>query len=163
MFGFLKIKKADRSVVAAVSGELIPIEAVEDDVFSQKMMGEGYGINPSSGEIFSPVAGTVTTIFPTKHAIGITTPEGLEVLVHMGLDTVEMNGEPFEEKIEKDVVVGTDTLLAKMNVDQVVASGRKPTVVVVYTNMDKLKDFPDISAQPAPVQHGDVLGSLLYK
>ncbi|MDC4186475.1 PTS glucose transporter subunit IIA [Loigolactobacillus coryniformis] len=159
MFGLFK-KKAS-IVVAAVSGELIPIDQVEDEVFSQKMMGEGYAIQPTTKKVYAPVKGKISTIFPTKHAIGITTQEGLEVLVHLGIDTVEMNGMPFDITVKLNEQVNPDTLLGVMDNQQIIESGRKDTVVVVYTNMDKLKHFPTITSQT--VEHGTEIGSLSYK
>ena len=159
MFDFLK-KNKGRKIVAPISGSLIPIEYVEDDVFSQKMMGDGFAVKPSDDVIYSPVKGKITTVFPTKHAIGITTPEGLEILVHMGLDTVDLKGAPFEVYVDAGQEVDTDTKLARMDLDQVKAAGLDTTIVVVYTNMDKLKSFPTVSAKL--VEHGNQVGSLTY-
>ncbi len=77
----------------------MPLDTLNDGVFSEKMMGEGYAIAPEEQAVYAPIAGTISSVFPTKHAIGITSDAGLEVLVHMGLDTVEMNGTPFETKV----------------------------------------------------------------
>mgnify|MGYP000894742020 FL=1 len=159
MFDFLKKNKGSK-IVAPISGSLIPIEDVGDDVFSQKMMGDGFAVKPSDDVIYSPVKGKITTVFPTKHAIGITTPEGLEILVHMGLDTVDLKGAPFEVYVDADQEVDVDTKLARMDLDQVQAAGLDTTIVVVYTNMDKLKSFPTVSAKL--VEHGDQVGSLTY-
>lgn len=159
MFGFGK--KKEQSVVAVADGKVEPITEVTDDVFSQKMMGDGYAIEPSSNEVCSPVSGVVSTVFPTKHAIGITTDKGLEILVHMGLDTVELKGAPFQSQVQEGQSVTKNTLLSKMDVAAIEKSGREATVVVVYTNMDLLKGVPEVSA--GNVKHGDVVGSLQYK
>lgn len=159
MFGFLK-KTKGKAVVAPISGQLIAIDAVSDDVFSQKMMGDGFAVVPDDGVVYAPVAGKITTVFPTKHAIGITTPEGLEVLVHMGLDTVELNGAPFEIDVKVDDEVAAGDRLGTIDSAQIKASGREDTIVVVYTNMDLLKSWPTVTAQP--VGHGDELGQLAY-
>ena len=87
--------------VAPANGEMIPIDKVEDDVFSQKMMGEGFAVVPENGEIASPVSGTIVSVFPTKHAIGIKTDDDIEVLLHMGIDTVDLGGEAFEIKVRE--------------------------------------------------------------
>ncbi|MCI1283613.1 MAG: PTS glucose transporter subunit IIA [Lacticaseibacillus songhuajiangensis] len=159
MFGFFK-KNSGFKVVAPVSGMAMPIEGVKDDVFSSKMMGDGFAVSPTSNDIFAPVKGRISTVFPTKHAIGITTPDGLEVLVHMGLDTVEMEGAPFEVFVEKDQEVNAGDQLAVMDRLQVQQSGRDDSIVVVYTNMDLLKDYPKVENKQ--VEHGDELGNLKF-
>ena len=98
MFGLFKKEKSD-VFTAPVTGQLMPLDALNDGVFSEKMMGEGYAVAPEEQAVYAPIAGTISSVFPTKHAIGITSDAGLEVLVHMGLDTVEMNGTPFETKV----------------------------------------------------------------
>ena len=149
MFNFFKKKNKGLEVDAAVDGELIPITEVKDDVFSTKMLGDGYAIKPTSGEIHSPVEGDISTLFPTKHAIGIKTKEGLEILVHLGIDTVELNGAPFEMKIQKGDHVIAGQLLGTMDLKQVTDSGRDDSVIVVYTNMDLIESI-------TPVQKGSI-------
>lgn len=149
MFNFFKKKNKGLEVDAAVDGELIPITEVKDDVFSTKMLGDGYSIKPTSGEIHSPVEGDISTLFPTKHAIGIKTKEGLEILVHLGIDTVELNGAPFEMKIQKGDHVIAGQLLGTMDLKQVTDSGRDDSVIVVYTNMDLIESI-------TPVQKGSI-------
>lgn len=158
MFDFLKKKKP--AVVAPATGYLMPIDQVKDEVFSQKMMGDGFAVKPSEPGIYAPLSGKITTVFPTKHAIGITTPEGLEVLVHMGLDTVELNGTPFEVAIKLNDEVKAGDHLADMNLDTVAEGGKDDTVVIVYTNMEKLEEAPVIN--PGQVAHGDEVGKLIY-
>lgn len=159
MFGLFKKNKTE-NVVAPATGQLIKIEEVRDDVFSQKMMGDGFAVQPTHDEIYAPVAGVISTIFPTKHAIGITTSEGLEVLVHMGLDTVELNGAPFVMSVQNGQSVTTDTKLADMYLDKVKTLGKDTTVVVVYTNTDKVSAVPEIDSKH--VSHGDQIGVLGY-
>lgn len=149
MFNFFKKKNKGLEVDAAVDGELIPITEVKDDVFSTKMLGDGYAIKPTSGEIHSPVEGDISTLFPTKHAIGIKTKEGLEILVHLGIDTVELNGAPFEMKIQKGDHVIAGQLLGTMDLKQVTDSGRDDSVIVVYTNMNLIESI-------TPVQKGSI-------
>lgn len=125
-------------IYAPVEGEVIMIGEVQDPVFSQKMMGDGFAVRPKGQEIYAPVAGTVTSIFATKHAIGILTPAGAEVLVHMGLDTVELNGAPFEVKVAEGASVTPETLLAVMDLAAVKAAGKGTDVVVAFTNREKI-------------------------
>lgn len=158
MFGFGK--KKDK-VVAVADGDLIPITKVNDDVFSEKLMGDGYAIIPSDNKVYSPISGTISTVFPTGHAIGITTDKGLEVLVHMGLDTVELNGDPFISKVEQGQEINKGDLLSFMDIDAVKNSGRDSVVVIVYTNMNLTSEVPEISQKS--IKHGDDIGEIRYK
>lgn len=99
------------------------------------------------------VSGTITTLFPTKHAIGIKTAEGLEVLIHLGIDTVELKGEPFKLFVEQGDSVKAGDKLAEMDIADVADHGLDNTVMVVYTNMDLLKEVKDVD--PRPVEAGD--------
>ncbi|WP_050180294.1 PTS sugar transporter subunit IIA [Domibacillus robiginosus] len=99
-------------LVSPMSGEVISLEEVPDPVFSQKMMGDGIAVNPSEGKVVAPADAKVLNVFPTKHAIGLETAEGLELLIHVGLDTVNMKGEGFDVKVsEGDQVKKGDVLL----------------------------------------------------
>lgn len=137
MFGFLN-KKMDLSSVA--DGVLIPIEKVSDNVFSSKTMGDGFAIQPTNGEIYSPVEGTVTTVFPTKHAFGIKTNQGFEVLIHLGVDTVELEGAPFETYVNVNDEVTPDTKLVDMDLKAVEEAGKSTDLMIVFTNAEN----PDI-------------------
>ena len=101
-------------VNSVADGEVINIEDVKDPVFSQKMMGDGFAVEPENGHIVSPVAGKVTSVFPTKHALGLVTDNGLEVLVHIGLDTVSLEGKPFEVKVSEGQTVAAGDLLVEL-------------------------------------------------
>ena len=92
LFGKGKEVNKDSAIYAPLSGEYVKIEDIPDPVFAQKMMGEGFGINPTNGEVVSPIDGKVDNVFPTKHAIGLKADNGLELLVHIGLDTVQLDG-----------------------------------------------------------------------
>lgn len=153
-------KKRGFTVTAACDGRLMPITDVKDEVFSQKMLGDGYAIKPTDGKIYSPVAGTVTTVFPTKHAIGITTDNNLEILVHLGIDTVELKGEPFEVAVKQGDTVKQDDYLANMNTELITAENYDDTVIVVYTNMDVIKSVSDVSA--GDTTHGDTVQTLQF-
>ena len=153
-------KKRGFTVTAACDGRLMPITDVKDEVFSQKMLGDGYAIKPTDGKIYSPVTGTVTTVFPTKHAIGITTDNNLEILVHLGIDTVELKGEPFEVAVKQGDTVKQDDYLANMNTELITAENYDDTVIVVYTNMDVIKSVSDVSA--GDTTHGDTVQTLQF-
>lgn len=118
------------------NGAVHPLEDSSDAVFGQKMMGDGYFVIPTDGNVYSPVEGTITSIFNTKHAIGITTPAGLEILVHMGINTVELNGAPFNVKVAEGQAVTPQTLIAEMDLAAVKAAKKETDIIVVITNMD---------------------------
>ena len=126
-------------VHSVADGEVINIEDVKDPVFSQKMMGDGFAVEPENGKIVSPVAGKVTSIFPTKHALGLVTDNGLEVLVHIGLDTVSLEGKPFDVKVTEGQTVAAGDLLVEANLDAIREAGRETSTVVVFTNADAIK------------------------
>ncbi|APX71123.1 N-acetylglucosamine-specific PTS transporter subunit IIBC [Companilactobacillus allii] len=120
---------------SVANGKLEDIEKVDDPTFAQKMLGDGYGVVPSDNQIVAPVDGVISTVFPTKHAIGIKTDNGLEVLVHMGIDTVQLKGEPFDVKVSEGQEIKHGDVLANMDLDAVVKAGKKTDVMVIVTNM----------------------------
>ena len=126
-------------VHSVADGQVINIEDVKDPVFSQKMMGDGFAVEPDNGRIVSPVAGKVTSVFPTKHALGLVTDNGLEVLVHIGLDTVSLEGKPFEVKVTEGQTVAAGDLLVEADLDAIRAAGRETSTIVVFTNADAIK------------------------
>ena len=126
-------------VHSVADGQVITIENVKDPVFSQKMMGDGFAVEPENGHIVSPVAGKITSIFPTKHALGLVTDNGLEVLVHIGLDTVSLEGKPFEVKVSEGQTVAAGDLLVEADLDAIHEAGRETTTVVIFTNADAIK------------------------
>lgn len=136
-----EFKGMTEEIVAPANGQLIPIDKVEDDVFSQKMMGEGFAVIPENGDIAAPVAGKVVSIFPTKHAIGLQTKEGIEVLVHMGIDTVDLGGTAFDLKVVEGQEVKAGEVIAVADLAKIEAAGKMTTMIVVFTNGDKIKAY----------------------
>ena len=132
-------KGVTEEVETVADGEVIAISDVKDPVFSQKMMGDGFAVEPENGNIYSPVAGTVTSIFPTKHALGLLTDNGLEVLVHIGLDTVSLEGKPFEVHVAEGQKVAAGDLLVTADLEAIKAAGRETSTVVVFTNAQAIK------------------------
>ena len=132
-------KGVTEEVHSVADGQVINIEDVKDPVFSQKMMGDGFAVEPDNGRIVSPVAGKVTSVFPTKHALGLATDNGLEVLVHIGLDTVSLEGKPFEVKVTEGQTVAAGDLLVEADLDAIRAAGRETSTIVVFTNADAIK------------------------
>ncbi|EOL43277.1 PTS sugar transporter subunit IIA [Enterococcus caccae] len=144
MFGFLKKKEPaqlNETLYAVATGKLIPISEVNDPVFSQKMMGDGFAVLPETGDIYSPIEGEVLSVFQTKHAVGMKMANGLEILLHMGIDTVELNGEPFNIKVSEGSKVSQGTLIAKVDLESITSAGKAIDMVVVITNMDMVKSF----------------------
>lgn len=135
----VEFKGVTEEVYSVADGQVIELEQVKDPVFSQKMMGDGFAVEPSNGHILSPVAGTVSSVFPTKHALGITTKSGLEVLVHIGLDTVSLEGKPFEVKVSEGQTVAAGDLLVEADLNAIREAGRETTTIVVFTNSDAIK------------------------
>ena len=131
----------EETLYAPADGKVVAITEVSDPVFSQKMMGDGFAVQPTNGTIYAPVAGTISSIFETKHAIGILTPGGAEVLVHMGLDTVELKGAPFEVLVSEGDTVTPETKLAVMDLDAVTAAGKQTDVLTVITNAEKVRQL----------------------
>jgi PTS system glucose-specific IIC component len=146
--------------VAPANGEMIPIDKVEDDVFSQKMMGEGFAVVPENGEIASPVAGTIVSVFPTKHAIGIKTDDDIEVLLHMGIDTVDLGGEAFKIHVQEGEKVKAGKVVATADLAKIQKAGKMTTMIVVFTNGDKIKDYH--YAKTGLVSRGETIGTIDY-
>lgn len=156
MFKLFKKAVKQVSFSAPATGQSMPITAVSDDMFSQKIMGDGYAVKPDSDELYAPVSGTITSVFPTKHAISFKTPEGLEVLLHMGVDTVELKGAPFTLTAEEGQTVNAGDALGTMDRAQVAAAGKSDELIVVFTNKDLISNVPVVGS--AAVNHGDALG-----
>ncbi len=130
-----------RSFTSVVDGTVIAIEAVNDQVFSQKMMGEGFAVEPTGTIVVAPLSGTVTAVFPTKHAIGMVTEDGIEVLVHMGLDTVQMTDQAFDVFVKEGDHIEQGTKIAEADWEKVRAAGKGTTVVIVFTNSAAIDQF----------------------
>jgi len=135
----VQFKGLTEEVYSVAEGEVIALEQVKDPVFSQKMMGDGFAVEPANGNIVSPVSGTVSSIFPTKHALGLVTEAGLEVLVHIGLDTVSLEGKPFTVHVAEGQKVAAGDLLVTADLDAIRAAGRETSTIVVFTNGDVIK------------------------
>ena len=135
----VQFKGLTESVQSVADGQAISITEVKDPVFAQKMMGDGYAVEPANGSIYAPVTGVVTSVFPTKHAVGILSDKGLEVLVHVGLDTVALNGAPFSAKVTDGQRVAAGDLLLVADLEAIRSAGRETTTVVAFTNTAEIK------------------------
>lgn len=160
MFNFFKKKNKGLEVVAVVAGDIMPITDVKDDVFSTKMLGDGFAIKPKDSHIYAPVDGTITTLFPTKHAIGIKTEKGLEILIHLGLDTVELEGAPFTVDVKQGDQVKKGQPLATMDFELITDKGYDDSCIVVYTNMDIVKSVTPI--EKGAVEHSQTVQTVEF-
>lgn len=135
------MQREKTDLLSVATGDIIAIEKVNDPVFAGKMMGDGFAVEPTDKLVYSPVAGKVVSVFPTKHAIGLQTASGVDVLVHMGLNTVELKEAAFNVHVEEGQTIAAGDLLAEMNLEAVKAEGKETTIVVVLTNGDMVKSY----------------------
>lgn len=168
MFSFFKKEKkeepismVENNLFAPVNGEVISVTEVSDPVFSQKMMGDGFAVIPTDGDIYSPVEGVVLSVFPTKHAIGFQLADGIEVLLHMGLETVEMDGKPFECFVQEGDQVTANTKVATCDLEALAEAGKDNAIVVVITSMEKVESYELITQGPTKVKQ--VIGRVQHK
>ncbi|MET3558142.1 PTS system beta-glucosides-specific IIC component [Streptococcus rupicaprae] len=145
---------SDDTVVATVDGELMALEHVNDPVFASKAMGDGVAVVPRSGTIVAPVNGDVMTVFPTGHAYGIVRPDGVEVLIHIGINTVELDGQGFKALVQRGQEVKAGQALAQVDLDLLKAKGYDPTTMTIITD-SKGKTIPLKTS--GTVYSGDIL------
>lgn len=127
-------KKQSQQIYAPVAGTCIPLQEVNDSTFSDGLMGPGIGIEPADTIIKSPVSGKITMIFPTGHAIGLTRDDGLEVLIHVGIETVNLQGKGFQVLCEQNQTIKTGTELLRVDFAYIRQQGLDPTVIMVFPN-----------------------------
>lgn len=149
MFEFLKNKKnktqnINFKLVAPISGEVISLSEVPDPVFAQKMVGDGVAINPTGDTIVAPADGELTLVLNTKHAFGMTLENGVELLVHIGIDTVSLNGEGFEKLVEQGTKVKAGTPIIKINQNFIKEKGFSLISPVLITNPEILTSIKTI-------------------
>lgn len=142
-------------IASPVKGTEIPLSEVKDEVFSKNIVGKGAAVIPSEGKVYSPVDGTVASVFDTKHAIGLVSEEGVEVLIHVGLDTVELGGQHFTAHVAQDDKVTKGQLLLEFDVDAIKAAGYDTVTPVVISNTDSYLDV--LAADAGEINAGDML------
>ncbi|MDO4203314.1 MAG: PTS glucose transporter subunit IIA [Selenomonadaceae bacterium] len=159
MFGLFKSSKTNPKIIyCPVKGKSIDLKDVKDDVFSTGMMGKGIAIIPEEGKVYSPCDGEVTMTFPTGHALGIESVKGAEILIHIGIDTVKMNGAGFDIKVQPGQKVKRGELLIEFSIDEIKKAGFPPTTPVIITNPD---EFPALKPSEAGDKEvGDVIITL---
>lgn len=154
-------KKNETAILAPANGKVIALSKTSDPIFSKGTMGQGFGLTPSDGEVVAPVSGKISMIAETKHSIGITTNDGLEVLVHMGVDTVGLKGEPFEILIKDGASVEAGQDIATMDLDFIKGKNLDTTIMVLITNSNDKIDGLDVEEGPAKT--GDIVAHAYLK
>ncbi len=144
------------SIAAPLSGQVIELKAVNDEVFSKEIMGKGAAIVPDEGIVCAPFDGVINAIFPTKHAIGMTGKEGVEVLIHIGLDTVELNGEHYEAFVNNGDHVKKNDVLVKFDIEAIKKAGYDVTTPVIVTNSAEFVDVIE-TEQPTVARQDELL------
>ena len=134
---FSFFKKKEINLMAPLDGTVIPIEEVPDPVFSQKMMGEGVAIQPSGGHVYAPFSGEIIMIAPTKHAIAIRSKTGVEILIHIGLENVALNGEGFQLAVKDGEKVEMGQLLIEVDWSYLEERVESTITPIIVTNSDK--------------------------
>ena len=161
MFNFLK-KSKSILIKMPFEGEVVDLKEVPDQVFSQKMLGDGFAILPKAGinTICSPCDGELLQIFPTNHAIGIQSSEGIEMIIHVGIDTVELKGEGFERLLEPPCTIKTGQALLNFNSDTIKAHSKATITPVVFTEMGSINS---LSVNYGALKEGDVVCKITLK
>lgn len=142
MFNFLKKNSnKETKLLAPITGKTIDLSKVPDQVFAEKLAGDGVAIDPTGDVIVAPADGELTLVFKTMHAFAITLANGAELLIHIGIDTVSLNGEGFEQLVEAGTMVKAGTPIIKINKDFILSKGFSLITPVLITNMDLVKEL----------------------
>lgn len=152
LFG-AKEKEAEK-ILAPVEGEAIPVTEVPDPTFAEEMLGKGAAIHPAKGRVVAPADGQVVVMFPTGHAVSIRTSEGAEILIHVGLDTVNLEGKYFTTHVKEGDTVKAGDLLVEFDKEAIEAAGYKMITPVVICNSD---EYAEVKKHSGAVKEGDVL------
>ncbi|HEO8615421.1 TPA: PTS glucose transporter subunit IIA [Streptococcus suis] len=149
-----------KNVFSPLSGQILPLEKVNDATFSKKMLGDGVAIIPKDGKVYAPFDGAVTSLFPTKHAIGLTSDEGVELLIHFGLETVELKGRGFVSHVSDGEKVEKGQLMLEVDVEMLVVEGYDIVTPVVVTNTQEYLDVLLLSTKEEVNYADDLLAVL---
>ncbi|GKX28490.1 hypothetical protein SH1V18_09700 [Vallitalea longa] len=140
MFNILK-KQKDILIYIPARGKVLELDKVPDEVFASRMIGDGIAFLPHNGIIKAPCDGKIVQIFPTNHALGLVTREGLEIMIHMGVDTVELKGEGFERLIKEQQEVKKGDSLMRMDLELIKEKGKDIITPIIITNMERVKSI----------------------
>lgn len=143
LFDFMKNKKGI-VLCAPVKGECIPIGSVADPTFAEEILGKGMAIKPADGRIYAPTDGVISTVFPTGHAVGVTTADGVEILIHVGLDTVQLKGQFFKILVEADQEVKKGDILLEADLEEISKAGYDTVTPMIICNSS---DFSKIECK----------------
>jgi len=142
MFNFFKKNsKKEINLVAPITGKTLDLSKVPDKVFAEKLAGDGIAIEPTGDIIVAPADGELSLVFKTMHAFAITLASGVELLIHIGIDTVSLNGEGFEQLVEAGTMVKAGTPIIKINKDFILSKGFSLITMLLVTNMDLVKEL----------------------
>ena len=139
MLDFLKGKRKGNCIGSPCKGKAVALTEVPDPTFSEKILGDGFAVIPSEGKIYAPADGEVTVVFDTLHAITMTTDQGAELLIHIGMDTVALKGEGYTPKVEAGASVKKGDLLMEFDMDFIKEKGYSCVTPMIITNMDDIK------------------------
>ena len=132
-------RKKKEEFVSPMTGTLLPIEQCPDPVFAGKMMGDGFAVELTGTEVTAPMSGTIVTAFPTGHAFGLTTDDGKEILIHIGMDTVALKGQGFDVQVSQGDTVSQGDVLVKVDTDYLKAQGKSVISPVIFTSGEKVE------------------------
>ncbi|MDE5908113.1 MAG: PTS glucose transporter subunit IIA [Lachnospiraceae bacterium] len=140
LFDFMKSKKGT-VISSPLKGECIPIKDVKDPTFAEEILGKGIAIIPAEGKVYAPADGVVSTVFPTGHAVGVTTPDGVEILIHVGMDTVELKGQFFRTMVEADQEVKRGDLLLEADMEEISNAGYDTVTPMIICNSSEFSEI----------------------
>lgn len=139
-------QRSNIMILAPMEGEVVELMVVNDGVFSSGMLGEGVAIIPSNGRVVSPINGRVLNVFDTKHAIGLATKEGVELLIHIGLDTVELKGKGFTTYVKEGDLISVGDLLMDFDKDEIINSGYQVITPIIVVNSGDYNGVKNIAS-----------------
>ena len=152
-----KVEFKDEAIYSPVTGKVVALKNVKDDVFSTGTIGKGIAIQPDNGEIYAPFDGEIISVFPTKHAIGLKSKNGVELLIHIGIDTVNLKGKGFDSLVKAGDQVKKGQLIEKVDLDQIKQAGYDTIIPIIVTNSNNFDEIIPEEQEGKEIQFGDQL------